>query len=151
MLCTARDPCVDGRAWECPIVTELPPLFNSTTPTTTNSHDSKTPSCRGNLSTNSSSSSSQRSHLFSVSAGSSPAICWLGRYHTAAAAVGGGGGAAGGGGGRGCVFDLASADGPHPLDLGDLLYAPNVLTDTQVCGGGYGSVCDLWGLGRRPT
>jgi sucrose-6-phosphate hydrolase SacC (GH32 family) len=29
-------------------------------------------------------------------------------------------------------FDLGGACGPHPLDLGDAAYAPNVLTDKQV-------------------
>lgn len=33
-------------------------------------------------------------------------------------------------------FDLAAADGPHPLDLGDILYAPNLLTDKHVSGFG---------------
>jgi beta-fructofuranosidase len=28
-------------------------------------------------------------------------------------------------------FDLASAAGPFRLDLGDVLYAPNILTDGQ--------------------
>ena len=53
-------------------------------------------------------------HCFSVSAGVCPAIYWLGCY----------------GDGR---FDLESADGPLALDLGDVLYAPNLLTDAQVC------------------
>jgi hypothetical protein len=52
-------------------------------------------------------------HLFSVSAGVCPAIYWLGRYTE----------------GR---FDLYAADGPHALDLGDVLYAPNLLEDAQV-------------------
>ena len=30
------------------------------------------------------------------------------------------------------VFDLASALGPHRLDLGDILYAPNLVKDPQV-------------------
>lgn len=29
-------------------------------------------------------------------------------------------------------FDLHNADGPHLLDLGDIMYAPNVLTDKHV-------------------
>lgn len=29
-------------------------------------------------------------------------------------------------------FDLQGADGPFPLDLGDIMYAPNVLTDKHV-------------------
>jgi hypothetical protein len=53
------------------------------------------------------------SHLFSVSAGVCPAIFWLGRYAD----------------GR---FDLSSAVGPVALDLGDVLYAPNLLEDPQV-------------------
>jgi hypothetical protein len=32
-------------------------------------------------------------------------------------------------------FDLDAADGPHALDLGDVLYAPNLLEDAQVRGG----------------
>jgi hypothetical protein len=31
-------------------------------------------------------------------------------------------------------FDLDAADGPHALDLGDVLYAPNLLEDAQVRG-----------------
>lgn len=56
-----------------------------------------------------------RRHLLSVS----PDYCvnmvqyWLGDY------------AAG-------KFDMEAADGPHKLDLGDIMYAPNVLTDKQV-------------------
>ncbi|GLC35519.1 hypothetical protein PLESTM_000333000 [Pleodorina starrii] len=48
-------------------------------------------------------------------------------------AGGGGGGAGGGGAEAGCAFrlDLESAAGPYPLDLGDVLYAPNVLKDAQ--------------------
>lgn len=53
-------------------------------------------------------------HLFSVSAGVCPAIYFLGRYSE----------------GR---FDLAASDGPHALDLGDVVYAPNLLQDAQVC------------------
>jgi hypothetical protein len=33
---------------------------------------------------------------------------------------------------RGGRFDLQSADGPFVLDLGDIMYAPNILTDKQV-------------------
>lgn len=33
-------------------------------------------------------------------------------------------------------FDLAAADGPHALDLGDVLYAPNLMVDEQVGGRG---------------
>eukprot|EP00775_Hariotina_reticulata_P011867 gene11867-12011_t len=51
-------------------------------------------------------------HLFSVSAGVCPAIYWLGRYAD----------------GR---FDLDAAEGPHALDLGDVVYAPNLLEDGQ--------------------
>lgn len=29
-------------------------------------------------------------------------------------------------------FDLDGADGPFPLDLGDIMYAPNMLTDKHV-------------------
>jgi hypothetical protein len=29
-------------------------------------------------------------------------------------------------------FDMDTADGPHALDLGDVLYAPNLLEDAQV-------------------
>jgi hypothetical protein len=45
--------------------------------------------------------------------GSFPSVYWLGQYKE----------------GR---FDLENAAGPFPLDLGDVLYAPNVLTDKQV-------------------
>eukprot|EP00879_Flechtneria_rotunda_P032500 GHRR01035716.1.p1 GENE.GHRR01035716.1~~GHRR01035716.1.p1 ORF type:complete len:589 (+),score=232.13 GHRR01035716.1:702-2468(+) len=58
------------------------------------------------------SSTYQDRYLFSVSIGRSPAIYWLGQYVE----------------GR---FDINHATGPHPLDLGDLLYAPNLLTDPQ--------------------
>jgi len=56
--------------------------------------------------------------MFSVSIGRFPSIYWLGRYEA----------------GR---FDLEAADGPHCLDLGDILYAPNLLKDTQVCATGF--------------
>ena len=52
-------------------------------------------------------------HLFCVSVGRSPAIYWLGNYSAG-------------------KFDLPSAAGPYPLDLGDLLYAPNVLANSKV-------------------
>lgn len=55
-----------------------------------------------------------RSYLFSVSIGRSPAIYWLGAYSDG-------------------KFDVVNAIGPQPLDLGDLLYAPNVLQDAKVC------------------
>jgi hypothetical protein len=61
-------------------------------------------------------------HMFSVSAGVCPAIYWLGRYA----------------GGR---FDLCGAVGPVALDLGDVLYAPNLLEDPQV--GGSQRLCPL--------
>ncbi|KAF8059133.1 oligopeptide transporter [Scenedesmus sp. PABB004] len=53
-------------------------------------------------------------HLLTVSPDYcvNPVTYWLGDYVA----------------GRG-TFDLASADGPHPLDLGDTIYAPNTLTD----------------------
>lgn len=55
-----------------------------------------------------------RSHFFSISGGFASSsgtgcICWLGRY-------------------RDGKFDLAAAAGPTRLDLGDLLYAPNLLS-----------------------
>ena len=72
--------------------------------------------------------------IFSVSAGWSPALYWLGSYNygtftpakvpeaTQVAKAGGASPAAGGG------------TVPKPLDLGDLLYAPNVLKDAKVSG-----------------
>jgi hypothetical protein len=55
----------------------------------------------------------QHTHMFSVSAGVCPAIYWLGHYLE----------------GR---FDLEQAEGPYPLDLGDVVYAPNLMEDAQV-------------------
>jgi hypothetical protein len=51
--------------------------------------------------------------MFSVSTGKFLSIYWMGQYS----------------GGR---FDLQGADGPDPLDLGDILYAPNICKDDQV-------------------
>ena len=48
----------------------------------------------------------------SPDAASNPVLYWLGSYAA----------------GR---FDLASAAGPFRLDLGDVLYAPNIMTDGQ--------------------
>ena len=48
-------------------------------------------------------------HFFCVSAGVVLAVYWLGDFAA---------------GGR---FDLAAAAGPEPLDLGDAIYAPNLL------------------------
>lgn len=53
-------------------------------------------------------------YFFCVSAGVVPCIYWLGSYKD----------------GR---FDMDSAAGPFPLDLGDVIYAPNLLQDAQVC------------------
>ena len=50
---------------------------------------------------------------------------WLGNYDT-----------------RTATFDLEGAQGPFKLDLGDILYAPNLLQDSQV-----GSGLGLLGLG----
>eukprot|EP00878_Enallax_costatus_P011352 GHUV01011855.1.p1 GENE.GHUV01011855.1~~GHUV01011855.1.p1 ORF type:complete len:508 (+),score=138.82 GHUV01011855.1:481-2004(+) len=58
------------------------------------------------------SSQTAHTHLFCVSMGRSPAIYWLGKYSTG-------------------KFDLAAAAGPFPLDMGDLLYAPNVLANSK--------------------
>ena len=33
-------------------------------------------------------------------------------------------------------FNLEDAKGPFRLDLGDILYAPNISTDAEVSGGG---------------
>jgi hypothetical protein len=57
--------------------------------------------------------------MFSVSVGVCPAIYWLGRY-------------------RGGKFDLVNAEGPYALDLGDVVYAPNLMVDKQVGGAGRG-------------
>lgn len=43
-------------------------------------------------------------------------------------------------------FDLEGADGPFPLDLGDIMYAPNMLTDKQVSPDGW-VVCVVWVAG----
>jgi len=53
-------------------------------------------------------------HFFSISpdACSNPTLYWLGSY------------------GAG-TFDLSTAEGPHRLDLGDVLYAPNLMEDDQ--------------------
>lgn len=72
--------------------------------------------------------SDKDTYLFSVSVGKSPAIYWTGAYS----------------GGR---FELGEADGPSCMDLGDLLYAPNVLTDDQV---GFGQLADCADCGQEP-
>lgn len=37
-------------------------------------------------------------------------------------------------------FDLEKASGPHALDLGDIMYAPNLLTDKHVSRGPAGAL-----------
>jgi len=55
-------------------------------------------------------------HFFCVSpdAPTNPVLYWMGGFDAAATR-----------------FDLATASGPHRLDLGDVLYAPNLMTDAQ--------------------
>jgi beta-fructofuranosidase len=55
----------------------------------------------------------QHTHMLSVSVGVCPAIYWLGRY-------------------KGGKFDLVNAEGPYALDMGDVVYAPNLMVDKQV-------------------
>eukprot|EP00775_Hariotina_reticulata_P011368 gene11368-11517_t len=150
LLCSAGDPGVEGRVWECPVLAQVPhmraPPVAHHNPqqqqqqqqsgdllASTTSVEATTP--------DSSSSSPQeaRSYFFSVSTGCSPSVYWLGSYH-----AGGAPETTGHGSSRStssttstttstATFDQAGAEGPIPLDLGDVLYAPNVLKDARTC------------------
>jgi sucrose-6-phosphate hydrolase SacC (GH32 family) len=101
--------------WECPILA----LVSNTSPRQHTCLKENNHHHHHNNNNNSSSSGTdtalKQRHMFCVS----PDYCvnmaryWLGHYEE----------------GR---FDLQQADGPHLLDLGDILYAPNLLTDKQV-------------------
>lgn len=129
-LCVARSSDLDGPVWECPVLIELTPLplplpQPHNQPASQLDHDPHSSTTAGQPSrsntahvtdvpcSSADSTAEQYTHLFSASVGTFPSVHWLGQYKE----------------GR---FDLESAAGPFPLDLGDVLYAPNVLTDKQV-------------------
>lgn len=91
--------------WECPIMAHLSNMHPMQHTRIKPSHDTTANSDIG----------LRQRHMLCVS----PDYCvnvpryWLGEYAD----------------GR---FDLVGADGPHLLDLGDILYAPNLLTDKHV-------------------
>ncbi|GLI58965.1 hypothetical protein VaNZ11_000751, partial [Volvox africanus] len=114
-LCHGRENgATTGFMWECPILFQLQPLPRSSTlfgsagqgalaaaaPDQAGNHDS-TPS--------------KPLYFFSISpdACTNPSYYWVGPYDPASKR-----------------FDLASAQGPIRLDLGNVLYAPNILDDT---------------------
>lgn len=113
-MCAARDRQVDGKVWECPVLARIPYMQLQHTPTAP-----AAPHSTSNTPTAGTPHQQRCSHMFSVSVGRFPAIYWLGQYSNG-------------------QFDLESAVGPTPLDLGDLLYAPNLLSVNQVCVGGGG-------------
>jgi hypothetical protein len=127
-LYVARSPEVDGPVWECPVLIELnpqplPPPQHGNQPISQPDPPSSTTAGQPSSSniadmpgvpySGADSTAEQHTHLFSASVGTFPSVYWSGRYRE----------------GR---FDLENAAGPYPLDLGDILYAPNVLTNKQV-------------------
>jgi beta-fructofuranosidase len=99
--------------WECPIMAQLSSKPPAAAIPATNNH------INGHSNGHSSSSSQAISrHMLCVSPDYcvNVPLCYLGSY------------AAG-------SFELQPAAAPQRLDLGDILYAPNVLTDAQVRAG----------------
>jgi beta-fructofuranosidase len=113
--------------WECPIMAQLsnrpPAAIAAASPSATNGRvngHSALYSTNGHMNGHTSSSSSSSSqaisrHMLCVSPDYcvNVPLCYLGSYAA----------------GR---FELDAAVPPQRLDLGDVLYAPNVLTDAQV-------------------
>jgi beta-fructofuranosidase len=103
--------------WECPLLAHLPLVNTATTSSSTTVNTTSSTVNASNSSGDAAALWEGRRHLLCVS----PDYCvnvstyWLGRYEA-----------------RTATFDLGAAAGPYVLDLGDILYAPNLMTDKQV-------------------
>lgn len=108
LMCPAS--AQQGPLWECPLLLR-PPDHMPDAPGTASSSSTQRQQVIDN------SSSTRQPAVFSASVGTPPSLYWLGSSAAGQA---------------GC-FDMASALGPLPLDLGDTLYAPNVMQVRGCC------------------
>ncbi|GLC44182.1 Putative beta-Fructufuranosidase [Pleodorina starrii] len=114
-LCHGRENgATTGFMWECPILCELKPLPRHTSLLGSARKGATAKPATALIETDYDATPSKPVHLFCISpdACTNPSYYWLGPYDPATKR-----------------FDLDAAQGPFRLDLGDVLYAPNILHD----------------------